>query len=234
MRYPRLNTGWISLLLLSMAAGAVPGCAGKSVDQNDPAALMKEAEDDIKSDHYQIALDKLRSIKNRFPYSKFALEAQLRIADVFFMQESFPEAAATYEAFSDLHPKHERVPYALFRAAKSYYNDSPSRVERDLTPAQKALTSYTEFLRRFPAAAEADEARKDVAAIRLTLAEKEMTIADFYNKRRHYDSAKTRYEKILALYPETAPAKAAQEKIAQISEKALQMEAAKKRGETPQ
>lgn len=213
---------WIALLAVLLATGIsgalLSGCAGTAVDQNDPGALMREAEEDIKSDHYQIALDKLRSIKNKFPYSKYSLEAQLRIADVYFMQEAYPEAAAAYESFADLHPKHEKVAYALYRVGKSYFNDVPDPIARDLTSAQRSLDAYSDFLRRFSTSAEADEARKDVTQLRKLLAEKEFYIAEFYLKRSSYRAAKPRLEKVITMYPETEAAKEAQKKLAGIEE----------------
>ncbi len=198
-----------------------PACSSISIDENDPAALLKEAEKDIQSDHYQIALDKLRTIKNKFPYSKYSLEAQLRIADVYFLQESFTEAGGAYESFRDLHPKHEKVGYAMFKAAKSYYLDSPSTIARDLTPAHKALTAYSDFLKRFPQAPEAEEAKKDVSQIRKLLSEKELYIGDFYFKRDLYDSAKNRYEKIIEFYSDTEAAKKAQFKLEKLVPKKM-------------
>ena len=211
---------WVGILLAMALINTAPtfltGCAGKTVNEGDPASLYQDAEDEIKSDHYQIAVEKLRTIKNKFPYSKYALDAQLRIADVLFMQESYAEAAASYETFRDLHPKHEKVGYAMFRVAKAYYNDIPNPTSRDLTPAQKALEAYNEFLRRFPAAPEATEARQDVAVTRNVLAEKELYIGDFYYKRDFPESAKPRYEKVVTIYPDTVAAKQAREKIAKI------------------
>ena len=204
-------------LLLSVSAGMI-SCSGKSVDQSDPGSLLKDAEDEISSDHYQVALDKLKEIKNKYPYSKFAIDAQIRIADVYYMQESFPEAALAYESFRDLHPKHEKAGYAMFRIGKSYFNDLPSTVARDLTPAAKAQDAYNAFLLRFPTAPEAEEARKDLVTVRNTLADKELYVGDFYFKRDFYESAKPRYEKVIALYPETAAAKTAKDKLDRIAE----------------
>lgn len=204
--------GWVVLIFVALSLG-LPGCAGKSVDEGDPTSLMKDAEGDIKSDHYQVALDKLRVIKNKFPYSPQAIEAQLKIADVYFMQESWTEAATSYETFRDLHPKHEKAPYAMFRVGKSYFNDIPSPISRDLTPATKALDAYNDFVKRHPNAPEAKEAREDIGSIRRILAEKELYIANFYYKRDYYESAKPRFEKILEMYPETEPAKEAKTKL---------------------
>lgn len=212
----KIVTTSLTLLYFSLLLG----CSSTPVNEGDPIALLKDAEDDIQSDHYQIAIDKLRSLKNKFPYSKAATDAQIRMADVYFLQDFFAEAAASYEAFRDLHPKHEKTAYASFRAAKSYYNDSPSNVARDLSSTKRALTAYEDFIHRYPNAPEVAEAQKDIASIRHFLADKELYIGNFYFKRDFYDSAKNRYKKILDLYPETEAAKTAQEKLAQIGARA--------------
>ena len=208
------------MLLLAALLVMHAGCSGKGVDENDPGVLYKEAEEDIKSDHYLIAIEKLRTIKNKYPYSNYAVEAQLRIADVYFLQESFGEAAIAYEAFRDLHPKHEKTPYAMFRIAKAHYNDIPTPIARDMTPAQKSLDAYLEFLRRFPDAPEAAEGRKEVAEVRKLLADKELYVANFYYKRNFSDSARPRFQKILDMYPETPAAVEAKDKLARIGAKA--------------
>jgi outer membrane protein assembly factor BamD len=209
----------VVLLMLGLSFGSVlSSCSSTPVNDSDPAALYKDAEDDIKNDHYQIAIDKLRTIRNKFPYSKYSVDAQLRLADVYFLQEDFAEAAAAYETFRDLHPKHEKAPYAMFRIGKSYYKDSPSNVARDLTPAQKAVDAYQEYLHRFPAASDAQEARDDLGSARKLLADKELYIGNFYFKRDFYDSAKPRFERVIALYPETPAAAEAKDKLAKIAE----------------
>jgi outer membrane protein assembly factor BamD len=208
---------WVALAII--APPFFTGCSTVHVDENNPASLLKEAEQEIKSDHYQLAIDKLRVIKNKFPYSSTAIDAQLRIADVYFMQDSFVESAASYEAFTDLHPKHEKTPYAMFRIAKSYYNDIPNTVARDLTPAQKALDAYRNYLGHYPSGSDVAEATKDSAEIRNLLAKKELSIGDFYFNRDFYDSAKPRYKKIIESYSDTESAKLAQDKLAQLSQK---------------
>ncbi len=202
--------------LMTLAALHMAGCSSAPFSDNEPERLYKEAVEDMEDDHFQVALEKLKTLRNKFPYSSYATEAQLKIADVYFMQESWAEASLAYEAFRDLHPKHEKVPYAMFRASESYFNDLPGTVARDLTAGQKALDSYNEFLRRFPTAAEAPEARKRVAECRRLLAEKELYIADFYNKRDVTVSARPRYQKILDLYPETKSAEEAKAKLARL------------------
>jgi len=215
-----------------LVGALMTGCSTVHVDENDPISLLNEAEQEIKSDHYLLAIDKLRIIKNKFPYSSAAVDAQLRIADVYFMQESYTESAASYEAFRDLHPKHEKTPYAMFRIGKSYYNDIPSTVARDLTPAQKAMEAYKNYLAHYPAGPDWTEAAKDIAEIRNLLAHKELSIGDFYYNRNFYDSAKPRYKKIIELYSDTQAGKQAQEKLALITPQ-IDLKASQQKSEEP-
>ena len=204
---------FVCLALLATVGSSLWGCSGKKIDDADPGALYKMAEDDIANDQYLLALEKLKLVRNKFPYSNFATQAQLRIADVYYLQDSYVESAAAYESFNDLHPKHEKVPYAMFRAAESYFNDIPSPIARDLTPAKKAEDAYNEFLKRFPGDPQAGTARAHLEQARTVLAEKELYIANFYYKQDQFESAKRRYEKLLTVYPETKHAKEAREKL---------------------
>ena len=206
-RFLPLIWGLLVLHSVSVPLLTLSGCSSKPVDESDPAQLYQDAEEEIKSDHYQIAIEKLRVIKNKFPYSKYSLDAQLRIADVLFLQEAYAEAAAAYETFRDLHPKHEKVAYAMFRAGESYFMDIPDPISRDMTPAQKSLDAFNEYLRRFPNGRKFRKGRKDLATAERLLAEKELYIGDFYMKRNFLDSAKPRFEKIISLYPNTPTAK---------------------------
>lgn len=206
-----------TLIIVATTASFLSGCSGRKVDENDPVSMYQDAEDEVSSDHYQLAIDKLRAVKNKFPYSKSAVDAQLRIADVLYMQDSFGEAALAYESFRDLHPKHEKVAYAMFNIGRSYFADIPGTVARDLSAAQKALDALNDFQKRFPSDPNAKEAGEMVTKTRNLLAEKELTIGNFYYKRDFFDSAKARYAKLIELYPDTSHAKEAKEKLAAIA-----------------
>lgn len=204
------------------------GCSGKDINDSDPKTLYEDAEADISSSNYQLAQDKLRILKNKFPYSKYSVIAKLRIADVFFLQENFAEAAASYETFRDLHPSHEKAAYAGYRTAKSYYLDIPSNIARDLTAAHRALDAYQDFLNKYPTSEFAEESRKDLVEVKSQLSQKELYIAKFYIREDKFEAAKVRLTKILQLYPDTPEAKTASEKILEV-EKEIEKEAAKKK-----
>jgi outer membrane protein assembly factor BamD len=203
-----------------MTAAVFGACSSSKVADESPEAIYNDAEAEIKGDRYQVAIEKLRMLKSKFPYSRFAAEAQLRVADVYFKQELFQEAALAYEAFRDLHPKHERAAYALFRVGESYQSDMPGNVARDLSSGKKALEAYEDFMKQYPSDERAAQAKESLGVVRSILARKELLVANFYYRENQYDSAKGRYEKILKIYPETDSATEAQERL-KISEEKL-------------
>ena len=64
--------------------------------------------------------------KRRFPYSRYAALAELRMADCDYVQQKYVEAIAGYRQFIRFHPTHEDVPYATFRIALSNYRQVPT------------------------------------------------------------------------------------------------------------
>lgn len=195
------------------------GCSSAEIDENNPSVLLKDAEDDIESSRYILALEKLQKIKNQHPYAKEAVEAAIRIGDVYFLQESYAEAAATYEAFRDLHPKHPRLAYAAYRVGLAFYSDLPSNHARDLTSGVKAEEAFKEYLAQFPTDENAASAREKLAETRRRLSEKEMYIGNFYFKREKWESAKGRYQKVVTLYTDSPFAEEAKKRLKEIEEK---------------
>lgn len=211
----KLGFSLLSWVLTLLVVVAVTSCSGKSVDENNAQEVYKDAEEDISDKRYTIALDKLKTLKNKFPYSNVATQAKLRIADVYFLEESYIEAAAAYESFRDMHPKHEKADYVMFRTGESYFLQLPDSDDRDMSPAAKAIDAYRELLQLYPRSQYAEPAKTHLNQASEMQASKEKYIADFYFKRDMFDSAATRYEKITARFPGTSTAQYAYWRLAQ-------------------
>lgn len=194
------------------------GCSGKKINENDPAAVYGDIEEDIKSEKYLIALDKLRMLKSRFSYSTYGVLANLRIGDVYYLQESYPEAAAAYETFVELFPKHEKTPYAQFRVGESYFLDIPSKIARDMHSAVLAVQAYDIYLKKWPRQEFETLAQEHRKTAIEKLAEKELSIGEFYLKRKKPDSAKLRLKALIENYPDTQAAIKAKERLSKITE----------------
>ena len=194
-------------------SAVIQGCATKGVAESNPKQMYDEANQDIDNDRYMLALDKISIVKSKFSYSSYGALAQLRIGDVYFLQESYTEAASAYETFAELYPKHEKSAYALFRAGEAYYDDIPSTIQRDMRSAESAISSFTLYLKKFPGGEFSEKAKDMKSKAYNKLAEKELEVAQFYIRRKKPDAAKQRLQKILDQYGESPVAPKAKELI---------------------
>lgn len=149
---------------------------------------------------YQDAIDKFQEVVDNYPYSEYAVFAELRIADAYYDQERWDEALAYYRDFAELHPEHEKVPYTIYRTALCHAAKSPS-AQRDQSATREALAALDQLMTRHPGSAEAREAETLWKELRTKLGEHVIGIGDFYLAREEYQSAAGRYRQVLDEYP---------------------------------
>ena len=170
-----------SLVVICFSAS----CASKAVNADDPDALYNHAEEAYQDEDYLVALDTFREVKNRFPYSQKAVEAELRIADTYFAQEAYIEAEAAYEVFKELHPTHAKADYVQYQIGMSYFHQIPDDIARDLSAALQALEAFKELETDYPSSKYTKQALSKAKETRLKLAQHERYVANFYYQRRH-------------------------------------------------
>ncbi len=168
--------------------------------KTEAEVLYKEATELMKDKRYQMATEKLNTLRSQYPYSFYATHAELMQADILFHQENYVEASAAYILFKDFHPKHEQLAYVTSQIAESFYNQLPSTIDRDLTSAQEAIKYYEEILRTYPTSEYAKTAKEKLNTCEKMLEEREQYIADFYFKTKVFDSAIFRYQDILKIF----------------------------------
>lgn len=188
----------IRSVVLVLAAMFIWACAGKEAAKDDPEAQFQLAEEAFNDEHYLLALDRYREIKNRFPYHSRATDSDLRIADTYFAQESYIEAASAYEIFKELHPANPKSDYVQYQIAMSFYNQVPSSSARDLGAAYRAIDAFEVLRQRYPRSEYSIKAGNLILECRHKLAEHEEYVADFYFRRNHYLSASYRYTALLS------------------------------------
>lgn len=166
--------------------------------------------------------------KNKYPYSKFAVLAELRIADAHFAREKWIEAADSYRIFVRFHPRHEKVPYATYRVALAYSKEIdqdvwffPTAVEKDQSAARDAIKAFDEYLARFPDDENAAEAKKLRVEARARLAETDIYAADFYVDRKKWQGALWRYQRVANEFGDTPKAPYALLRAARIADEEL-------------
>ncbi len=187
--------------LLFTSTGLLTGCSTMDKSSDTAEGAFAIAQEFDKDERYDIAIQKYQDVKNKFPYSQYATKSELAISDVYFKQESYPEAQVSYQAFRDLHPKHPQIDYIIFRTAMRFYHQVPETVDRDLSLANDAITNFKEIEEKYSKSEYAKESEDKHLELVKKLAGKEEYIADFYMKREIWESAGSRYEGILRKYP---------------------------------
>jgi len=192
------------LRLISFLVPALFFAACVSYDKFDTSTVEGSfglAEALNKDSRYEEALLQYRDVKNKYPYSKYATEAELQIGEIHYKKDSFPEAQSAFILFKELHPKHPKIDYVTFKIGESIFKQLPSTVDRDLTLAPQAINQYQIVIQNYPNSQFRGKAQKRVQEITDKMAEKELYIADFYFRTKVFLSALSRYEKFLAEYP---------------------------------
>ncbi|MCX6118602.1 MAG: outer membrane protein assembly factor BamD [Proteobacteria bacterium] len=180
----------------------INSCAEKEFDPTDAKKSFAIAKEPFDSGRYEDGIKRLSEFKSRFPYSQFTPEAELLIADSQFKLDRFQEAAATYDTFVKLHPKHPKVDFAMFRVGESYWQDAPEVVSREQEYTQKAITQWKDLIARFPNSEYSKQASKLVEDGTRRIAESVRFVARFYCKQEIWHACAYRYIKLLERFPQ--------------------------------
>jgi outer membrane protein assembly factor BamD len=146
------------------------------------------------------AIETFQTIIDNYPYSDYAVLAELKIADAYFEDGKYEEALSYYRDFSDLHPQHPEVPYTVWRSALCHERQKRP-ANRDQTATREAVIYLDRLLLTYPYSEYATEAEELWRSLRRQLAVNVVGIGDFYMKRDEYESAAERYRMLLNEYP---------------------------------
>lgn len=181
---------WLAALPLILAA-----CASDSVkNSEDPKVIYDAAVKFIDDERYLDAIDHLNEVRHRFPQSRYAALAELRTGDMEFKQENYVEAAAAYKVFVELYPTHADAPYAQYRRALSYLDDTPENPARDQSSARLAIEVAEALIARYATSKYVDNCKDVIVKSQRKLAEKEAYVARFYEKRGAFGAAAGRWK----------------------------------------
>ena len=192
----------LPVMLAALLMTGITACTEKELDPNDPKASFAIAKEPYDDENFEIAITKLGEFKSRFPYSQFATEAELLIANAQFQLGRYPEAVVSYEQFAKLHPKHPQADFAMFRVGESYWKDAPEEINREQEFTAKAIEEWHRLLAAHPDSAHATEARKLILAGRKRLADHAIFISEFYCRKKIYHSCAFRYLRVDKDFPE--------------------------------
>jgi len=207
----RVTVLLIALLALAPASGCGGRAEGASVEYAVSAAQnYQRGLKQLERKDWLAAAKYFAFIKARFPYSKFAVLAELRLADAEFGAEQYTQAVDSYKLFIKFHPTHEMVVngYAAFRISASYMKMLPGdwwilppSYEKDQTATQDAEKELRSFVHKYPQSPFAPKAKTMLADVHRRLAQHEWYVARYYWERGQPMGTVLRLRRLLSLYP---------------------------------
>lgn len=198
-------------LLLAVISTIVVSCAPPSPQKiTQDQQLYDLGNQYFDKGRYADAAPYFEEIKNRFPDSPLALEAELKVADSHFKISEFESAQVEYDSFRSLHPTHDKVPYVYVQIARCQLSQAPRSVQKDQTETEQALMTLNQLVTRWPGSKEAEDAKQYIERAEEKLAKKQMYIANFYIGQRKYFPALKRLE---TLNTDTIPAELRREAL---------------------
>jgi outer membrane protein assembly factor BamD len=204
-----------ALLLLSLGGcetlSSISPWSGKEEDlvkKADPTAqtaeqLYNAGIDALNQKRYQTAVQQFDNVEQNYPYSSWAVNAQLMHGYAEYLQNRYTEAIGALDRFIQLHPAHKDVAYAYYLRGLCYY-EQIADISRDQKGTVDAMNALQEVVNHFPDSAYARDARLKIDLCRDHLAGKEMEIGRFYATNRQWIAALLRFRAVAEKYQTTS------------------------------
>ncbi len=207
----------IPVFIVACLLVVLGGCAmfGKEADKTKGwpvTKLYSEAMQELNAGNYQTAIQDFEKLESRFPFGRYAQQAQLEIAYAYYKQDEPDSAVSEAQRFIKMYPRNPNVDYAYYLMGLSEYNRGRGliqrlfgvdRSQRDQESELKAFRYFAQLLRRFPDSRYARDARDRMVFLRGNLANYELSVANYYMGRGAYVAAIDRAKHILDHYQQT-------------------------------
>jgi outer membrane protein assembly factor BamD len=200
-----------------LAAALLAGCAllPDKIDETkgwSAQRLYSEARESMTEGNYQTALEYLDKIQARYPFGRYAQQAQLDTIFVQFRDDEPDAAIAAADRFIKANPRHPYVDYAYYMKGLVNFNRTNTLVERlaptdraktDTNTARQSYNDFAELVRKFPDSKYAEDASQRMLFLHNSLATYEVNVADYYLRRGAYVAAVNRAKYVLETYART-------------------------------
>jgi outer membrane protein assembly factor BamD len=204
---------------LAVAAVLLLGASAGSTERDETAnwsaqRLYGEAKDSMASKDWGQAIKYFEKLEARYPYGRFAQQAQLEIAYSYWKDSERASAIAAADRFIKLYPNHPNVDYAYYLKGLINFNENtgllsglsnPDMSERDPKATREAFNTFKELVTRFPTSKYTPDAIERMRYLVNSLASHEVHVARWYMRRGAYVAAANRAQYAVKEYPR-APA----------------------------
>ena len=208
----------VRIILLAAALGSA-GCDWLRSQDDETVGwsaqrLYGEAKDAMADKAWQKAVKYLEKLEARYPYGRYAQQAQLEQAYALWKDGDRASALASADRFIKLYPNHPNVDYAYYLKGLVNFNEdiglisfltNPDMTDRDPKASRDAFVAFKEVATRFPDSKYAEDSNARMRYLVNALASHEVHVARYYMKRSAYLAAANRAQFVIEHYPQ-APA----------------------------
>ncbi len=194
----------ISVLILSFFLSILLSCSDyqKLLNSDNPSEKYKQAEVYYNKGEYRKANRILEQIIPNYRGKPQAQRIIFFFAESYFQIKSYSLAAYQYENFIKSFPKSDRIQEASFKAAKSYYHQSPT-FSLDQEETHTAIEKLQVFINLYPNSEYSSEANQMISELQVKLEKKDFEIAKQYYTIRDYRAAIKSNDNFIASFPGT-------------------------------
>jgi outer membrane protein assembly factor BamD len=185
-----------ALLALCLALAGCPKELPQDASPDELYALGREAHE---RRHWQEAIEALQRFLFQDPGHPNSDSAQYLIADSYYNQKQYLTAASEFLRLAQNRPAGQLADDSRYRACESYSKLSP-RPELDQEYTQEAIDQCRSVSLLYPGSPFAAQADEVVRELNDKLARKLYLNAEYYFKRRAYDSAIVYLEHFQTMY----------------------------------
>jgi len=201
----------VFLLLWLTGCGLFPA----PVDEDKNASAQKlysTAKEAMGGGDYEKAVKYFELLEARYPYGRYAQQAQLEVAYAYYKSREPASAIAACDRFIKLHPNHPGVDYAYYLKGLINFNEdigilgyvvTQDLSDRDPQAARESFDAFKELTTKFPESKYTPDALKRMSYLVNALASHESYVAQYYYRRGAYVAAVNRAQSLLKTYPET-------------------------------
>ncbi|MEO7741347.1 MAG: outer membrane protein assembly factor BamD [Usitatibacter sp.] len=210
----------MAAVLLALALGGCGLFSDKEDNRKDwtAAEYYKAAKEEFDNRRWEAAIKIYEQLESKFPFGRFAQQAQLEVAYAYYKQGETAQAITAIDKFIKTHPNHASIDYALYLKALVNFREDlgtfarwtqQDLADRDPKSARESFEGFKELVNRFPESRYAPDSRDRMAYLIEALARHEINVARYYLSRGAYLAAANRAQDAIARFPNSPIQKAA-------------------------
>ena len=174
----------------------------KLLNSNNASEKYKQAEVYFNQGEYRKANRLFEQIIPNYRGKPQAQRIIFFFAESYFQIKSYSLAAYQFENFIKSFPKSDRIQESAFKAAKSYYYQSPT-YSLDQEETYTAIEKLQVFINLYPNSEYSSEANQMISELQVKLEKKDFEIAKQYFTIRDYRAAIKANDNFIAAFPGT-------------------------------